>query len=87
MKSIFFKVDNKKKPVEIAFKKNTIGLFKPILKTPTHNIEIPLLLEYYHVESVIKKINTVKKIKGTLGNVELLRNVVAGACSLSMKRL
>lgn len=86
MKSIFFKIDNRDEPVEITFKKNSIGMYKPVLKTSTKNYEIPLLLEYYHVEPVIEKINTVKKIKGTLGNIELLREVVAGACSLSMKR-
>lgn len=85
MKSIFFKVRNRKNPIEITFEKK-LGLYKPILKTPRKTYPIPLLLNNFQIEETFNKINEVKKRKKNLPNIEILKNIVAGAASITIKK-
>jgi len=85
MNSILFEIKNKKEPVEITFEEKC-GLLQPILKTTEKTDSIPLLLDSHQAESTLKKLRHVKIIKGSLGSVELLRDVVAGAASMSIKK-
>lgn len=85
MKSVLFKIKDIKNPIEITFEEK-FGLYKPVLKTSRKKYDIPLLLDNFQVDETINKINRVKKLKGCLGNIKLLKNVVAGAASLSIKK-
>lgn len=85
MKSIFFKILQEKEPIEITFVENSIGLYRPILKSLNDNHSIPLLLEPFQIDFLLDKMNKVKERKKILDNIDILKNVVAGAASLSMK--
>lgn len=85
MRSILFPVKNRKNPIEITFEER-FGLYKPVLKTSRKKYSVPLLLDEFQIRSTIEKINKVKERKKVLGSIRILKNIVAGAASLTIKR-
>ena len=82
MKPIIFKGKDKT-TIEVFFKTNEFG-FQPILASSKRAEAIPLLMDLTQIIATNRKLHLLNKEKEF--PFEYLRNVVAGACSLTMKR-
>jgi len=70
--------------IELSFKQINGQLQKPILTSSTgEKIIIPLLLDTYQIEKVHGMLSRLKR--DTEHSLESLRNIVTGACSISMR--
>jgi len=70
--------------IDLSFKLFENQLQKPILISSNgEEVVIPLLLDTYQIENVYDMLSILKK--DTEHSFESLRNIVAGACSLSMR--
>lgn len=82
LKPIIFKGKDKT-TIKVYFKPNEFG-FQPILESSLGDfVTIPLLLDLTQIISTNRKLHQLNKKKEF--PLEYLRDVVAGACSLSMK--
>jgi len=68
---------------KVYFKAGIVGLYQPMIKTTKEEIKIPLLLDFHQIEPTINKL---KHLCDKSFPIEALRLIVAGACSLTMKR-
>lgn len=83
MKPIIFKGEHNTR-IKFSFKMTNNLLFIPVLNSSDGEIiEIPLLLDLIQIDLVSQKLLAINKKQEF--PLEYLRNVIAGACSLSMK--
>lgn len=84
MESLIFKGKNKT-TIEVSFKINNNLLHQPVLKfSKGHTKIIPLLLDLTQAISANRKLLDLNRKKEY--DFDYLRNIVAGACCMSMKR-
>ncbi len=70
--------------INLSFKKFKNQLQKPVLSSSNgEEAVIPLLLDTYQIENVYEMLSDLKR--DTEHTFDSLRNIVAGACSLSMR--
>lgn len=70
--------------IKVSFKIINNLLYQPVLETSDRNIKIPLLLDLTQVISADHKLLKLNREKEY--DLDYLRDIVAGACSMSMKR-
>jgi len=84
MKPIIFKGKNNT-TIKLSFKLLTNDLHQPVLKSSKGDLTtIPLLLDITQIKSTYKKLADLKN--ESKYDLILLKNIVAGACSMSMKK-
>ena len=86
MKTVTFKGRNKT-TIEVRFEKKIYfekdcGLYQPIVCSKNQKKLIPLLLDQIQISCTLEKLAA---LKDTEYDFNLFREIVAGACSLSMK--
>jgi len=82
MGPVIFK-GKKKTSIIVRFNKKDYGLYQPIVSSKGQRNYIPLLMDEWQIASTLKKLSDLEDKEYDFG---LFREIVAGACSLSMKR-
>jgi len=85
VKSTSFKSD--KGNIQVYFKEHKNDLHKPVVLSSSKRETLPLLLEMCDINKTFEMLCEMEDIKGIdyIYNYDLLKNIVTGACYLSMK--